>query len=71
MSRKVAKHLSNDYADPNLHTDSLRKDLLLLLQTARGLGLDTEGLDGMAAVLEGVTAAAGLHELHRLTAFRT
>ena len=54
MRFKVAKQLSNDYADPNLHTDSLRKDLLLFLQSARagpgdgGRGWDEGGLWGSA-----------------------
>jgi manganese transport system permease protein/manganese/iron transport system permease protein len=50
----------------------MRKDLLLFLQTARGQGLETAGLDGLATLLERATAA-GLDELdysalHRLTA---
>ena len=44
--------MSDGYANPNLPTASLRKDLLLFLQTARGLGLEMVGLDGLAEVLE-------------------
>jgi 3-hydroxyisobutyrate dehydrogenase len=74
FDKKLAKELADDYANPNFPTAHLRKDLLLFLQTARGLGLETEGLDGLAALLERATAA-GLDELdysalHRLTAGR-
>jgi hypothetical protein len=71
VSSKPAKHLRYDYAGPNLPSATLRKGLLLLLQSARGLGMEMEGLDGLAEVLERVTAADGLDELHRLTAYRT
>ncbi|AFY29776.1 NAD(P)-dependent oxidoreductase [Cyanobium gracile] len=72
FDKKLAKELADDYANPNFPTGHLRKDLLLFLQTARGLGLETEGLDGLAALLERATDA-GLDELdysalHRLTA---
>jgi len=72
FDKKLAKELADDYANPNFPTAHLRKDLLLFLQTARGLGLETEGLDGLASLLERATAA-GLDELdysalHRLTA---
>lgn len=72
FDKKLAKELADDYANPNFPTAHLRKDLLLFLQTARGLGLETVGLDGLAALLERATAA-GLDELdysalHRLTA---
>jgi len=74
FDKKLAKELADDYANPNFPTAHLRKDLLLFLQTARGLGLETEGLDGLASLLERATAA-GLDELdysalHRLTAVR-
>jgi 3-hydroxyisobutyrate dehydrogenase len=74
FDKKLAKELADDYANPNFPTAHLRKDLLLFLQTARRLGLETEGLDGLAALLERATAA-GLDELdysalHRLTAGR-
>jgi 3-hydroxyisobutyrate dehydrogenase len=72
FDKKLAKELADDYANPNFPTAHLRKDLLLFLQTARGLGLETEGLDGLAALLERATAAGldGLDysALHRLTA---
>lgn len=71
FDKKLAKELADDYANPNFPTAHLRKDLLLFLQAARGLGLETAGLDGLAALLERATAA-GLDELdysalHRLT----
>lgn len=72
FDKKLAKELADDYANPNFPTAHLRKDLLLFLQTARGQGLETVGLDGLAALLERATAA-GLDDLdysalHRLTA---
>jgi 3-hydroxyisobutyrate dehydrogenase len=74
FDKKLAKELADDYANPNFPTAHLRKDLLLFLQAARGLGLETEGLDGLAVLLERATAA-GLDDLdysalHRLTAGR-
>ncbi len=72
FDKKLAKELADDYANPNFPTAHLRKDLLLFLQTARGLGLETAGLDGLAALLERATEAGlgGLDysALHRLTA---
>jgi 3-hydroxyisobutyrate dehydrogenase len=72
FDKKLAKELADDYANPNFPTAHLRKDLLLFLQEARGLGLETQGLDGLAALLERATAAGldGLDysALHRLTA---
>jgi 3-hydroxyisobutyrate dehydrogenase len=72
FDKKLAKELADDYANPNFPTAHLRKDLLLFLQEAHGLGLETEGLDGLAMLLERATAAGldGLDysALHRLTA---
>lgn len=72
FDKKLAKELADDYANPNFPTAHLRKDLLLFLKTARALGLETEGLDGLATLLERATAAGldGLDysALHRLTA---
>ena len=72
MSRMLASHLKSDCAKPNLPSASLRENRLLFLQTAwGGRGLEMVGLDGLAEVLERVNAAAGLDELHKLTAYRT
>jgi 3-hydroxyisobutyrate dehydrogenase len=72
FDKKLAKELADDYANPNFPTAHLRKDLKLFLQAARGLGLETEGLEGLAALLERATDAGldGLDysALHRLTA---
>jgi len=72
FDKKLAKELADDYANPNFPTAHLRKDLLLFLENARGLGLETEGLYALAALLERATAAGldGLDysALHRLTA---
>jgi 3-hydroxyisobutyrate dehydrogenase len=72
FDKKLAKQLANDYANPNFPTAHLRKDLRLFLQAATGAGLNTEGLNGLAQLLERATAA-GLDDLdysalHRLTA---
>jgi 3-hydroxyisobutyrate dehydrogenase len=72
FDKKLAKELADDYANPNFPTAHLRKDLQLFLQAATGAGLNTEGLAGLARLLEGATAA-GLDDLdysalHRLTA---
>ncbi|KAF0654736.1 beta-hydroxyacid dehydrogenase [Cyanobium sp. Copco_Reservoir_LC18] len=72
FDKKLAKELADDYANPNFPTGHLRKDLLLFLKAARGLGLETAGLDGLAVLLERATDAGldGLDysALHRLTA---
>jgi len=72
FDKKLAKELADDYANPNFPTAHLRKDLQLFLQAAAGAGLNTEGLGGLAQLLQRATAA-GLDELdysalHRLTA---
>jgi len=72
FDKKLAKELADDYANPNFPTAHLRKDLQLFLQSAGGAGLNTEGLAGLAQLLERATSA-GLDELdysalHRLTA---
>ena len=72
FDKKLAKELAGDYANPNFPTAHLRKDLQLFLQAAGGAGLNTEGLGGLAQLLERATAA-GLDELdysalHQLTA---
>ena len=71
FDKKLAKELADDYANPNFPTAHLRKDLALFLQAAAGAGLNSEGLNGLARLLEGATAA-GLDDLdysalHRLT----
>ncbi|MEB3184658.1 MAG: NAD-binding protein, partial [Cyanobacteriota bacterium] len=72
FDKKLAKELADDYANPNFPTAHLRKDLQLFLQAAAGAGLNSEGLHGLAQLLERASAA-GLDELdysalHRLTA---
>jgi 3-hydroxyisobutyrate dehydrogenase len=71
FDKKLAKELADDYANPNFPTAHLRKDLLLFLQAAAAAGLNSEGLSGLAQLLERATAA-GLDDLdysalHRLT----
>jgi 3-hydroxyisobutyrate dehydrogenase len=71
FDKKLAKELANDYANPNFPTAHLRKDLQLFLQAAAGAGLNTQGLGGLAQLLQQATAA-GLDDLdysalHRLT----
>ena len=72
FDKKLAKELADDYANPNFPTAHLRKDLALFLEAGREHGLSTEGLEGLAALLERArgTALDGLDysALHRLTA---
>jgi 3-hydroxyisobutyrate dehydrogenase len=72
FDKKLAKELADDYVNPNFPTAHLRKDLKLFLLAAADAGLNSEGLSGLAQLLERSTAA-GLDELdysslHRLTA---
>jgi 3-hydroxyisobutyrate dehydrogenase len=72
FDKKLAKELADDYVNPNFPTAHLRKDLQLFLLTAADAGLNSEGLSGLAQLLERSTAA-GLDDLdysslHRLTA---
>jgi len=71
LAKELAKELANDYTNPNVPTAHLRKDLPLFLQAAAAAGLNSEGLGGLAHLLERDTAA-GLDKLdysalHRLT----
>ncbi|MCP9910818.1 NAD(P)-dependent oxidoreductase [Cyanobium sp. BA20m-p-22] len=71
FDKKLAKELADDYSNPNFPTAHLRKDLQLFLTAAAALQLETQGLRGLAELLERATAA-GLDELdysslHRLT----
>jgi 3-hydroxyisobutyrate dehydrogenase len=70
FDKKLAKELADDYTNPNFPTAHLRKDLLLFLQAAAAAGINSEGLSGLAQLLERA-AAAGLDDLdysalHRL-----
>lgn len=72
FDKKLAKELADDYANPNFPTAHLRKDLRLFLDAATSAGLNAQGLNGLAQLLEHATAA-GLDDLdysalHRLTA---
>jgi 3-hydroxyisobutyrate dehydrogenase len=72
FDKKLAKELADDYANPNFPTAHLRKDLQLFLDAATSAGLNAQGLNGLAQLLEHATAA-GLDDLdysalHRLTA---
>ena len=71
FDKKLAKELADDYVNPNFPTAHLRKDLQLFLLAAADAGLNSEGLSGLAQLLERSTAA-GLDDLdysalHRLT----
>ena len=71
FDKKLAKELADDYANPNFPTAHLRKDLQLFLQAAAAADLNSEGLSGLAQLLERATAA-GIDDLdysalHRLT----
>ncbi len=75
FDKKLQRELSGDYANPNFPTAHLRKDLDLFIRAAQLAGLNSEGLSGLAALLER-SSAAGLDgldycALHQLTAGRT
>ena len=75
FDKKLQRELSGDYANPNFPTAHLRKDLALFITAAQQAGLNSEGLSGLAALLER-SSAAGLDDLdycalHQLTAGRT
>lgn len=72
FDKKLAKLLSGDFAHPNFPTAHLRKDLALFLASAQQQGLNSSGLEGLAALLEQARGSALDHldysALHRLTA---
>jgi 3-hydroxyisobutyrate dehydrogenase len=75
FDKKLQRELSGDYANPNFPTAHLRKDLDLFIRAAQLAGLNSEGLSGLAALLQR-SSAAGLDgldycALHQLTAGRT
>ena len=75
FDKKLQRELSSDYANPNFPTAHLRKDLDLFISAAQQAGLNSEGLSGLAALLQR-SSAAGLDALdycalHQLTAGRT
>lgn len=74
FDKKLDRELSANYSNPNFPTAHLRKDLNLFIASAQEAGLNSEGLDGLAVLLERATAA-GLDPLdycalHALTAGR-
>ena len=75
FDKKLDRELSANYSNPNFPTAHLRKDLNLFIASDQEAGLNSEGLDGLAVLLERATAA-GLDPLdycalHALTAGRT
>ena len=52
FDKKLQRMLDGHYDDPNFSTALLRKDLLLFLQEAGEQGLQADGLQGVAALLE-------------------
>ena len=75
FDKKLQRELNGDYANPNFPTAHLRKDLDLFIPAAQQAGLNSEGLKGLATLLER-SAKAGLDDLdycalHKLTAGRT
>jgi 3-hydroxyisobutyrate dehydrogenase len=75
FDKKLQRELNGDYANPNFPTAHLRKDLDLFITAAQQAGLNSEGLKGLATLLER-SAKAGLDDLdycalHKLTAGRT
>lgn len=72
FDKKLERELKGDYGNPNFPTAHLRKDLALFQAAARAADLDTQGLDGLLALLQNATPA-GLDPLdycalHALTA---
>lgn len=70
FDKKLPRMVAGDYANPNFPTAHLRKDLNLFLQAAQRQGLHTEGLAGLAALLERAAGSpldgldySALHEL--------
>ena len=52
FDKKLQRMLDGHYNDPNFSTALLRKDLMLFLQEASEQGLQADGLQGVAALLE-------------------
>ena len=52
FDKKLQRMLDGHYDYPNFSTALLRKDLLLFLQEAAEQGLQADGLQGVAALLE-------------------
>jgi 3-hydroxyisobutyrate dehydrogenase len=75
FDKKLERELAGDYSNPNFPTAHLRKDLNLFISAANQAGLNSEGLAGLAQLLERSTAADldGLDysALHALTAGQT
>ena len=59
FDRKLPRMQARNYADPNFPVKHMLKDVRLVFDTARRLGLATTALDGVRRVLED-TVAAGL-----------
>ena len=62
FDKKLDRELRRDYGDPNFPTAHLRKDLDLFIRAAQQAGLNSEGLSGLAALLQrsSSTAAVGV-----------
>ena len=52
FDKKLQRMLDGHYNDPNFSTALLRKDLMLFLQESSEQGLQADGLQGVAALLE-------------------
>ena len=52
FDKKLQRMLDQHYSDPNFSTALLRKDLRLFLEEAAAAGLQTNGLQGLATLLE-------------------
>ena len=71
FDKKLQRMLDGHYNDPNFSTALLRKDLMLFLQEASEQGLQTDGLQGVATLLERANGtdldALDYCALHKLT----
>ena len=52
FDKKLQRMLNSHYSDPNFSTALLRKDLKLFLEEATASGLQDQGLNGLAALLD-------------------
>lgn len=59
FDKKLARMLSGDFGNPNFPTKHLQKDVLLVLAEGRALGLGTEPLEGITALLRRVCDQGG------------
>ena len=72
FDKKLQRMLDSHYDDPNFSTALLRKDLRLFLEEATASGLQDQGMNGLATLLDQAKGTdldqqdyCALHELTR------